>query len=431
MANKTNPKIWTIIKHEYLIRLRSKGFIIGTIAGPLGLLLFIGIVAFVTYISKYDTSRKIAICDKSGVVGKEIVRRDTSKYFYSTKSEEKLQEELLAGKIDAYLFIPESILDSGKANVYSGGGGGLGFVQGLNRDLESVVRLKRLQREGVDDRIISLFYKEVEVETNKLTKEGAEKDYAEIYSIIGYVFGLAIYMMMFIYGAMVMRGVIEEKANRIVEVIASSAKPFEIMFGKVVGIGAVGLTQVLFWVLIGSLLLMSGESIYVLIMGPPELSAGMNPEAAAAASDFEIPYISPWIAVGFVFYFLAGYFIYASLFAAVGSAVDQESDAQQLQAPVTIPIVIPMLFLPYIMSNPDSLLATILSLIPFFTPIIMTIRVVSTPVPIWQIALSVVLLFASFYGTLWVAARIYRVGILMYGKKPKFKDLLKWIKLSN
>jgi ABC-2 type transport system permease protein len=216
--------------------------------------------------------------------------------------------------------------------------------------------------------------------------------------------------------------------------LASSARPFEIMMGKVIGIGAVGLTQVLFWVIISAVLLNFGGSIVGQFVGPDTImKQGMmsSVQHTSLPAGFELPYISPWLFVAFIFYFLSGYFLYATLFAAVGSAVDQESDAQQLQAPVSMMIVIPILFIGSVISNPDGVLSVVLSLFPFFSPMLMIVRLAATQVPVWQIILSVILMLSTFLGSVWVAARIYRVGILMYGKKPKFKDIFKWIRLAR
>lgn len=279
--------------------------------------------------------------------------------------------------------------------------------------------------------MINLVEKGVNVQTNKVTKEGIEKDYAQTLAWLGYMLGFLVYGMMFMYGGLVMRGVIEEKTNRIVEVIASSARPFEIMFGKVVGIGAVGLTQVLIWLIFAALALTVAEPVASMFMdSPQEAVEGMQAmqQGGQMPAEFEIPDISPWIGVAFLFYFLAGYFIYATMFAGVGSAVDQEQDAAQLQLPVTMPIIFSIFFIFPVMSNPDGTLAVVISLIPFFTPILMVVRIAATSVPFWQIALSIALMILTFFGALWAAGKIYRVGILMTGKKPNIKDLIKWMR---
>lgn len=428
-----SSKIWTIIAHEYTTKIKNKAFIIGTLIAPIALVVLLGVPILTAIWSEGQTTKKIAIVDRSNEIGKEVVKLDTAKYFLSNESEEVLYQEVLDDKLDGYLIIPENILEDGEANVYTKGGGGLGFLQALERNVGWIVRNKRLLSSGADESVIELVNRGINIETKKITDKGLEEDHTEFYAAMGYILGFAIYGLMFIYGSFVSRGVIEEKANRIIEVIASSARPFEIMFGKVVAIGSVGLTQVLIWITFASIILTYAGSILAFFgVGGADMSSvnsqQMAPELMAIIN---MPTIDPWIIVAFVFYFLIGYFIYASLFAAIGSAVDQEQDAAQLQLPVTLPIIIPILMIYNIMANPDSTLAVVMSLIPFFTPILMTVRIAATNVPFWQVATSVVLNIGTFLGALWVAARIYRIGILMYGKKPSFKDLFKWIKLSR
>ncbi len=431
---KHKSKIWTIITHEYLTRVKSKGFIIGTILAPLGFIAIIGISVLVTIMSKEDTSKKLAIVDRTSLIGAKIVDIDTSKYFLTDKPVEELKKEILAGTLDGFFLIPEDFLDNGKAEVFTSGGGGLGYVEALRSNSEQILIREKLLQSNADPSIIKIVESGVSIDTKKVTTEGEKEDFTQVFAILGYVLGFAIYGLMFVYGAMVMRGVIEEKANRIIEVIASSASPFQIMMGKVLGIGMVGLTQVLFWLLLGGIVLASGGTIASMMIQPdPAMTQGIatqsNPnELINMLNQIQI---SPGIVIGFIFYFLIGYFIYSTLFAAVGSAVDQEQDAAQLQIPITIPIIIPILFITNIMANPDGTLAIVLSLIPFFTPILMIVRIAATDVPIWQIALSVVLTIGTFFICLWIASKIYRVGILMYGKKPSFKDLAKWFMLAK
>lgn len=429
-------KIWTIIQHEYTSKVKSRGFILGTILAPLGIVLIYGAMIAVTLLSSGQTTLKIAILDYTGQIGSELVARDTSKFFLTTKSEKELRKEVLDKTLDGYLVLNDNFLLTGKADVFTSGGGGLGFIESIESNSEDIIVNKKLKEIGAGQNIIDLVNSGVSITTKKVTTEGAKKDYSEILAFLGYALGFMIYGLMFTYGSFVMRGVIEEKANRIVEVIASSARPFEIMFGKVVGIGAVGLTQVLFWLILLVLLFAVGGSVASMFISQPggasmaQGAAGSQPQQAELIMFFQNFTISPWVIVAFLFYFLAGYFIYSTLFAAVGSAVDQEQDASQLSLPVALPIIIPIMFIPNVMSNPDGTLATVLSLIPFFTPILMIARIAATDVPLWQIALSVVLLAGTFLLCLWVAAKIYRVGILMYGKKPTFKDLFKWFKLD-
>lgn len=427
-------KISTIIFHEYLTKLKSKGFIIGTLLGPIILLALIAVPVATTMMSMDEAGKRLAIVDYSDGIGKSISTIDTSRYYLTQENEETLREMTLMEEIDGYLLIPEDIIQEGKAQVFTRGGGGIGYISKLERNLSHILRQERLIESGADSNVINLVNKGVEISTQKITSEGTEKDYTEELAGLGYLLGFAIYMLMFIYGGMVSRSVIEEKANRIIEVIASSVKPFEILFGKVVGVGLLGLTQVIFWVIMAAILLtaagyimgsMGGVDPAALTEGMPQVSDPNMP------SGFDIPSISPWLAVGFVFYFISGYFIYSTLFAAVGSAVDQEQDAAQIQIPVMLPIILPILLIGNVMANPDSTFATVVSLIPFFSPILMMVRVAATDVPLWQIGASVILMALTFLGCLWIAARIYKVGIFMTGKKPTFKDLGRWIKLAK
>ncbi|MBI5325802.1 MAG: ABC transporter permease [Ignavibacteriae bacterium] len=430
----STSKIKTIIAHEYITKVKTKGFIIATLIGPLLLLAVIFIPILVTILGESSTERKIAIIDYTDKLGRQIEMQDTSKYFLSFRNEEALRKEVLKGKLDGYLVIPKDFLKRGVADVYTMGGGGIGFINKIETNVREIARKERLREAGVDLSVIKLVEEGVEINTQKITKEGTEKDYAEAYAVVGYVFGFIIYTLMLLYGSFVSRGVIEEKANRIIEVIASSAKPFEIMMGKVIGIGCVGLTQVLFWVLLSAVLMYLVAPMLGGLISDPEMlkSQMMNAnQQMNVPAGFEIPSISPWIFIAFIFYFLSGYFLYATLFAAVGSAVDQESDAQQLQLPIMAPIIVPILLVGYVISNPESTISVILSLIPLFTPILMMVRVAATPVPLWQVIASIVLMVASFYGSVWIASRIYRVGILMYGKKPSLKDLFKWVRQSG
>jgi len=434
-----NSKIWTIISHEYISKITSKGFIIGTLVAPLAIVLLYGVIIAVTVMSQNQTALKLAILDKTGEIGTELVSRDTAKFYLVNESEDNLKKKVLDSELDGFVLIPENFANDGKILVFTRGGGGMGFINVIEKNSYDILLDRKMKEINASQDLINLIDRGVTIETQKVTEEGSQEDYSQLFAFLGYIMGFVIYGLMFTYGAFVMRGVIEEKSNRIVEVIASSVKPFDMMFGKVVGIGAVGLTQVLFWILILVILFAAGGAIATQFISPQDLSQqAMNaqqmqqmPEQNEMLNFIQNFSISPWLVIAFLFYFLAGYFIYSSLFAAVGSAVDQEQDAAQLQLPVSLPIIIPIMFITSVMSDPNGTLSTVLSLIPFFSPILMIARIAAAEVPIWQIALSVVLLGLTFLGSLWFAAKIYRVGILMYGKKPTFKDIIKWFKLAN
>ncbi len=425
-------KIKTIIAHEYISKVKTKGFLIGTILGPLGLVALLGIIVYIS-MSFGDTSKKLAIVDQSTVIEKPLVAADTSLYYSTQKSIAELKEELQKETIDGYVVIPEDILDKGEASVYTTGGGGLGLISSLESDLNKIVRVKRLERIGTDPDVIDLIKQRVSINTNKITETGeTEQDDTKAMAYVGYGLGFAMYFLVFIYGSFVSRGVIEEKSNRIIEVLASSAKPFEIMMGKVIGIGLVGLTQIIFWLILGfGLLTLLGP----LIFGDPESVKGMAEMAKAQGGGMmdqtqglSIPGVDFTLVLGFLFYFIMGYFTYATFFAAVGAAVDNEQDAAQLQLPVTLPIILAIMITPQIMNNPDSTLAVVLSIVPLTSPLIMIVRIAATNVPIIEIIASAVALIGFFFVAVWVSAKIYRIGILMTGKKPKFSDLVKWIK---
>lgn len=430
-------KITVIIAHEYKTRIRSKWFIIATLLGPVGMALMIALPVAAALLSGDGTEGKIAVLDRSGSIGAQVVKADTGKYeLAGNRNEDALKKAVQSEQIQAYVAVPPDILDSGKLVLYSRGGSGLSFESSLEDDFEGPVVKARLTRAGTDTSVIGLVEQGVAMTSLKVTEKGIEEDSSEASAAIGYVAGFAIYMLIFLYGTMVMRGVVEEKANRIVEILASSVKPFEIMMGKVVGIGLVGLTQVVAWIVLGAGVMVVLGSVLGGGVNPEDLSAmtAMNNNPMAQTQQgmnlggISIPSLNIMSFVLFAYFFLAGYFIYATLFAAVGSAVDQESDAQTLTLPVTLPIILTIMFIGGVVSAPNSTFSTVLSLIPLFTPILMTVRVAATDVPIWQLALSVVLTTGAFLGAIWVASRVYKIGILSYGKKPTFKDILRWMR---
>jgi ABC-2 type transport system permease protein len=259
--------------------------------------------------------------------------------------------------------------------------------------------------------------------------EPPEKEYSGISFIVGYISSFSIYVTILIYGTMVMRGVAEEKMNRIAEIIISSVKPFQLMMGKIIGIGAVGLTQFILWILL--IAVFTSASIFFLPDGAMSAAGSAESQAKAATVLSELPLLNlPVIIISFIFYFLFGYLFYASLFAAVGSAVNEDAqDTQSLMLPVTMPIILAIVIMTQSMNNPTSPLAVWSSIIPFFSPVVMMARLpfgVPSTVPIWQLALSMLLLLGGFLFTTWVSAKIYRTGILLYGKKITWKEMWKW-----
>ena len=434
-------KIAVIINHEYRTRVRSKWFIIATLLGPIGLAALIAIPVLAAALAGDGNEGKVAIVDRSALIGQAVVYTDTSAYeLAGDRSEEDLKKAVTDEKLQAYVIVPADILDGGDLQMFSRGGSGLAFERGVARDFESHVVKARLLRVGTDTSVIDLVEQGVSITSLKITEAGVEQDASQASAAIGYIAGFAIYMLIFLYGSLVMRGVIEEKTNRIVEVIASSAKPFEIMMGKVVGIGLVGLTQLIAWLVLGAGVVFVLGLVLAGNVDPAQMAentqqmqqmqemSGGGPATTMMLGDIAIPAINPFTILLFLFYFLAGYFIYATLFAAVGSAVDQEADAQSLTLPITLPVIITIMFIGNVVAAPNSALATTLSLIPLFTPILMTVRVAATDVPWWQITASILLTAGTFVGAVWAASRIYKIGILSYGKKPSLKQVIKWVK---
>jgi ABC-2 type transport system permease protein len=267
--------------------------------------------------------------------------------------------------------------------------------------------------------------------TRKLTEQGEETQDTLALFMIGYIMCFVIYGAMFGYGAIIMRSVIEEKTSRIIEVITSSVKPFELLMGKVLGVGALGLTQFLIWSVSASGLLALAVPVTALVLGDSATVPVNSVNAQTAATSelpFEIPTIGAELWITFILFFLLGYLMYSALFAAVGSAVDSESDTQQLMLPIMLPIILPMLFLGRVAQDPDSSFSVITSIIPFFSPMLMPVRVAMTDVPTWEYFSAIALMTGTFIGLIWVSSRIYRVGILMYGKKASFKEMAKWIR---
>lgn len=435
-------KIWIIIQREYLTRVKKKSFLILTFLVPI---LIFGAGLLMIYIAmKGEEKQKILVNDESGFFFSKLDKKNKTYSFVEgvPQVNESKKDFVKRNEADIYLHIfpfksnkPDSIL------VYKEGGVSLGTSMYLNTQLDNIFQVKQMEDLGIDKSKIdsiqnsTLAIKSYDLKDNKETNSG-------IASGIGYIMGIAIYLVIFIYGSGVMRGVMEEKTNRIAEVIISSVKPFQLMMGKILGIGLVGLTQFLLWgiliILLQFLLPLLIPSLHDLLQSKNELTMGMQPEQMTAISNSEgIEMVKMimnqnWglIIGSFIFYFLGGYFIYASLFAAVGSLVNEDAqEAQQLTLPVTMPIVFGFVILMTTLKEPNSTLSIFGSLFPLTSPIVMMGRI-AYGVPISQLILSVVFLIAGFLLITWLSGKIYRTGILLYGKKTTWKEVLKWIRYS-
>lgn len=427
-------KTLLIARSEFLRRVRTKAFVLGVLLAPLGLAVVLGIPVLLALFSGDDARREIVVLDESGRLF-ESVAANLPERFTATQDAgplDSLRARVLDGRTDAALVLPEALLvGEGSATLLGRSGGGISQLDDVRGAVRAAVRDVRLGEMGAPADVRAVVERRVPLRSVTVTEAGDAADGALVASAVGYVSGFLIYMFVLIYGGLVMRGVIEEKQSRIVEVIASSVRPFELMMGKVLGIGAVGLAQILAWTVLGAALLSVLGPLLALAAGPP---TAPTPGADPAAVPFQISdvtaQITPGLLVVLLLCFVGGYLFYAALFAAVGSAVENESDAQALSLPVTLPAVIPLLMLMPMLDQPDSTFAVVVSILPPFSTVLLPVRVAVSEVPVWQVALALGLLAVAFAGAIWAASRIYRVGILMTGKKATFADLWRWVRTA-
>ncbi|CAN5519133.1 ABC transporter permease [soil metagenome] len=417
-----------ITQSEYLRRIRSKAFILATVLAPLLIVGVFGAGALIGVMAQDGAEREVAILDHTGEVGATLAAALPARFRAEVAAipEDSLRARVRRGDLDGFFVLPEGLLDGTAEATYISeqGGGGFTGQMLLQEVLSGVVRQARLRSIGAPDEVFAVLDGSVNLRTVVLTETGDAADASWLYAGLGYVMGFVIYMAMLLYGAMVMRGVIEEKSNRIVEIIASSARPFDLMMGKVLGIGMAGLTQFIVWAAMLAAVVAMAGALFVGSVDPAMVEeAGM-----AGLSSLTMPPIS--IFVYFILFFFGGYLLYASLFAAVGSAVESEADAQSMQMLVLIPVMLPVLALPLVADNPDATISVVLSLLPLFSPVLMPVRIAAGTTPFWQIAASIGLLILGFLLAIWVAARIYRIGILMYGKRASLRDLVRWARQS-
>lgn len=422
-------KLLLIIQREYLTRLKSKIFIISTILAPVVMILLLILPAMIQVLSG-ERDRQFMVYDETGIVGNELIASDSVYYKLANSSPEELRQSLIEGNIEGFLVLPHEILDGkGQASFYHGGTAGMTVTSRIRSDVQRIVRDIRLDRVDAPQEVRTILADRAQMENLTISDEGEEQADSGFYMFLGFIMGFIIYGAMFGYGAVIMRSVMEEKTSRIVEVIASSVRPFELLMGKVTGVALLGLTQFVIWAVAGALLLMAAAPLASIFMGDGGETAQLaaSPEAAETAA-FSIPSISPFLWIGFVLFFLLGFLVYSALFAAVGSAVDQESDSQQLQLPIIMLIIIPLMFLFPVSDDPSSAMAISLSMVPFFAPILMPVRMAVLSLPFWQVGGTILLMILTFVVLIWMSSRIYRTGILMYGKKASFKELWKWIR---
>lgn len=424
-------KILAILKREYLTRVKTKGFIIGTFLLPVFIVAASLLPALLMQVNKGEAKR-IVIVDQTNRLqqplsesfaaakdknDKPLFKVITAKSASSLEETKESLNRMVADKeLDIFIILPDSVFENNKFELYAKNVGNFGLIQRVERTVSDAIHNIRFSEAGMDADLVRQLNRWVSATTFKVDEKGSKQQRAEVSFIFSLIMGMMLYMMLILYGMFVLRAVIEDKNSRVVEVIISSVKPYQFMAGKVLGIGATGLTQFVIWILTAIL-----ASTYGLTMAQ-SFSGG--------ASSFSLPSISNWVYVAFVFYFLVGYFFYAALAAGVGSMVNNESEAQSYQWIVIMPIILSFFLMFAVNNTPDSTLAVILSLIPFFTPILMFARILQGAAPLWQVLLSVGIMGLSLWGVLWLTGRIFRIGILMYGKKPNLPEVMKWIKYS-
>ncbi|MEC7646569.1 MAG: ABC transporter permease [Bacteroidota bacterium] len=413
-------KIWLIIQREYLVRVRKKSFIIMTILGPL--LIAALMIAPIYLAMESQEERLIAVSQQE-----TFLLEDTEFLHFTTIPD--FEANNLKKNFDQSPYYALLDIHKDKFTLYSNQQISLSVSEDIEMQIEQIIEINNLKKAGINPEIIENAKTDIQISTKVIDKEGrSTNSHSEASMGIGFITGILIYMFIFMYGTMVMRGVIEEKTSRIIEIIISSVKPFQLMMGKILGVALVGLTQFILWILLTIIISTIAEFTFLDAsnMGM-EMNANEKSMILAQLTSITGGINLIQIFLSFIFYFLSGYLMYSSLFAAVGSAVDAEADTQQFILPITIPLILSFILIQPIMDNPDGTLAFWMSIIPFTSPVVMMVRL-PFGVANWELILSITLLVTSFIASTWLAGRIYRTGILMYGKKASYKELWKWIK---
>jgi len=469
-------KIFLIIKREYLTKVKKKSFIVMTILGPI---LMASLFILPVYLaSRQDDKQLISVVDETGLFADKFQNNENYTFVTLTENIQQAKESLSNNGDYMLLHIPATQLNiPDNAIIYSDKQPTLnlkGYISGImSKELEKhkltaeirneILRNTPGYKEGSDTTAVDLISEtilkniktDVKITTYKTGEGGKEqKSFTELTMVVGYVGSIMIYMFIFLFGAQVMRGVIEEKTSRIIEVIISSVKPFQLMMGKIIGVAMVGLTQFLLWIAFTFIIITAVQTAF-----PQQFKKNQAQQAAITGKSVALPNETapptpnsitadtgnndlnevfeafssinlPVMIIAFLFYFLFGYLLYGALFAAIGAAVDNETDTQQFMLPITVPLIFSLVVAQTVIQNPESPLAFWLSMIPLTSPVIMMVRI-PFGVPTWELALSAGFLILGFLAATWLAAKIYRTGILMYGKKSNYREMWKWIRYKG
>ena len=417
-------KIWIIIKREYSVRVRKKSFIIMTLITPilLGLLIFAP-----AYLSSVSSE-----LDKSEQKNIAVVENDEFYFSRLTDSDQFRFTKIPESEVDniknnfsesGYFAIVDFTCEENIINFISDKQLNRNIISEIEQYIRQIKREQNYKNEGFDVSEISNLEPNLQFNNTIITEDGNEQGAnQDMRTALAFIFGFLIYIFIFMYGSMVMRGVIEEKTNRIVEVIISSVKPFQLLIGKIIGVALVGFTQFVLWILL-SILVANIAGNTFLSDNPVGIFDSISSLLVGINLNSLILY--------FMFYFIGGYLLYSSFFACIGAAVDNETDTHQMVLPVTIPLILSMAMITAIVNSPDGTLAFWMSIFPLSSPIVMMVRLPFGGVENWEILLSATVLLLSFLLTTWVSSRIYRIGILMYGKKASFRELYRWIKFKG
>jgi ABC-2 type transport system permease protein len=414
-------KVLTIVKREYKLAVYKKSFIIITLLAPL---LMIGLGTIPTILTMMDTGKAVTIdvADSSNVIYEKLsstlndtLKNGKKRFVFNnvgaSSNTEQLKAKILAEKVDGVITIPQNFINDGSFSYYAKNVADIGFTKRIERTLYNIVKDIRISENNIPTELISKITKPVSITTIKVLEgaKEAKKGFMQEY-LATLIFVLILYMSMIMYGATIGRSIIEEKTGRIIEVLLSSASPFQLMTGKILGLGAVGLTQVIVWAAMGIGFVVFGSTF--------------NLEAAKSMN------LNPEIFIYFAIFYILGYFVFATMYAGVGAVSNSDQELQQLSMPIIFMLIIPILLIGMMVKNPDGPVITALSYIPFFSPIVMFTRINLAAPPMLNIIFSILIIIAAIFILIWIVSKIYRVGILMYGKRPTLPEMIKWIRLN-
>ncbi|WP_397363369.1 ABC transporter permease [Olleya sp. R77988] len=432
-----------IIKREYLTKVRNKAFIIMTFLSPL---IMIGLITVVAYLAQMNNNkeRQISILDQSSLLQEVFVDTDNTKYTFINNDVTLENAKTIVQENGNYGLLHIKKMDSlsdakDSFRFYSEDSPSISVISNLDNIIEKELTNINMNRLGVNPEIIKTSKITVDIAQESFAGEKTSKVDSGVKIAFGVMAGYLLFMFIIIYGNMIMRSVIEEKTSRIIEVIISSVKPIQLMLGKIIGTSLVGMTQVVIWIILGSVLVVVVSLVFGIDLAQTNMPQqemmqqamqgsgnGMDKIQELMSAFFNLPLAN--LVIAFILFFISGYLLYSSLYAAIGAAVDNETDTQQFMMPIILPLILAVYVGGFtVIEDPHGTVSTVFSFIPFTSPVVMLMRI-PFGVPIWQQLLSLAVLIGTFMFTVWFAAKIYRVGILMYGKKPTYKELIKWIR---